>query len=684
MGILLRALLAGLAALPAAHAGVTRDWPGTACPGTLQACVEASASGDQVRIATNDPVDEDIDLGDRGIALIPATTLTATYRPNFAPGRSIHAITSAVAGDIEVTLRGLRLVDGSVTIVYLGSGTAGYELRDLDLAQRDPTSSVNIRVQAMGGTVTAELYGNHIAGDPAAYGGSIELFGIDTVFNAYAAFNRIEHGRRTDKKTGIAVEIQGDPADAFVRVFGNDLRLAGASSDGIVFTQLAGAAGGTLNARAYSNVVRCAAGSAARGIAFAGYHGALDVQGLNNTVDRCRTGIRVVPTTPSDSPTFAGLVWNNLVVAEDVGLEIGPGAETVANDYNLVNAASNAATLGPHSTTAPAGLGVATRPRPAAGSPAIDAADAATLANGIIDNGFPLLDADGLRRSKGTRADIGAYEFGDVAYAHVADAANTSNHVTTLTDETDGASILFATRAHIVGDGIANSYETFGVWFNFPIGHWTIYHEDTTVPIAPGKRWHVFAPAAGGGVFTHAATAANTSAARTQIDSPVANGLPNQVLLVRHDFSLDVDYHDHPAAIIWTGSGTSGRWNIGNVDNAAMDVDAGFNVYAQPPSPNAFRTGAATLGAHVYVLDHPLLNGVACANPQVTMVRDAFESDPIDDDFIVEYETLSSVARHWLVRTPTPFRRGVSFNVVIDPAQVAECSDVLFADGFDG
>lgn len=678
------ALVAGLIALAPARAGVVRDWPGPSCSGTLQACIDASSSGDQVRIATNTPVDEDIDLGDRGIALIPATTLIATYRPRFAPGRSIRAVASAAAGDVEVSLSGLHLVDGSVTVGYGGAGSATYDLRDLDLSQAEATAPVFIRVQATGGTVTANLRGNHLAGNPPAYGGSIELVGVDARLDAYAAFNRIEHAGGGLKKTGILVDAQGAPTGGYVRLFGNDVRLAAASTDGIVFVHRAGDAAGTSYARAYSNAVHCIAGAQMRGMSFTASAGMLDVQALNNTVDRCGTGIRVLPTTPSSSPGFAGLVWNNLVVADGVGLQIDPAAAAVANDYNLLDAESNATTLGPHSITAPAGLGVAAWPRPAAGSPAIDAADAATLAAGIVDNGLPTLDVDGLRRTKGARADIGAYEFGDVAYAHVATDGNTGGHITTLADESDPAAILFATRAHVDSDGVVDSYERFGLWFGAFANRWTIYHENVGAPIQPGKRWHVFAPAPGGTVFTHTATAANTSAARTRIDSAATNGLAGQILLVRHDFSLDGAYHDHPVAVIWTGSGTSGRWNIGNVDGAAMDVGAGFNVYAQPPSPNAFRLPPAMLGAFVQVIDHPLLTGIACARPQVTMVRDQYEDDAIDEDFLVEYETQSSLAGYWVVRSPAPFRRGVSFNVLVDPAQVAECTDRLFADGFDG
>jgi hypothetical protein len=56
-------------------------------------------------------------------------------------------------------------------------------------------------------------------------------------------------------------------------------------------------------------------------------------------------------------------------------------------------------------------------------SPAIDAADTNTLGLGIIINGLPVTDADGLRRIKGAtnKIDIGAYESGDVSFAHTGD-----------------------------------------------------------------------------------------------------------------------------------------------------------------------------------------------------------------------------------------------------------------------
>jgi len=46
-------------------AAATRTWPGNApCAGTLQACIDASAAGDEVLIATATEIDENIDVDD--------------------------------------------------------------------------------------------------------------------------------------------------------------------------------------------------------------------------------------------------------------------------------------------------------------------------------------------------------------------------------------------------------------------------------------------------------------------------------------------------------------------------------------------------------------------------------------------------------------------------------------------
>lgn len=665
-------------AAPASAGATDRTWPGTSCASTLQACIDASASGDAIHIATNGPIDEDIALGDRGITLDPAVTLTATYKPAFSPGRSISG--SATASGIATTIRGIRLVDGSVELEYHGSGTASYEIDDMILTQTSAAATIGIGVRAYSGSVTTHVNRNRITGNPEAYGGSIELLATGGTLDAYAAFNHVEHRvfGVGNKKTGIQVQSSGGSGDSGARLFGNEVILTDASSAGITFDQYSPLSTATLYAHAYTNVVRCNGGSSPKpGLSFKSSGGGIDVQAVNNTIDTCPRGIVVAPTAGGGATTFGGVVGNNVVVSSDVGLSIDAAASAVGNDYNLINAPSNAATLGSHSITAPAQLGVATRPRLAAGSPGIDAADTNLLANGIVDNGLPTLDADGLRRMKGVRADIGAYEFGDIAFTHVATAANTGGHVTYLDDGGLGAAArLIATR--LASPGLAHSYEPFGVWQS---SSWTIYNEDHATAIAPGKAWSVFAPASGAGAFAQVATAANTNVWYTQIDNVATNGLPNRIVLARHNYSLDGAYDNHPISVFVGGSGSSARWHVANADRQALAANAGFNVYAQAPSPNAFRV-SPVMGSYFVVIDHPLVNRVECAALHVTRVTSATAA-AIANDFIVEYTRGSSLDGYWVIRSPVPFPADTSFNVVIEPAQVALCSDVIFADGFD-
>ncbi len=77
-------LLGGLLAASTAGA-VSRTWPGNApCAGTLQACIDASAAGDEVLIASAAEIDENITLN-KSFALRAAPNQVA----RFAPGRSV-------------------------------------------------------------------------------------------------------------------------------------------------------------------------------------------------------------------------------------------------------------------------------------------------------------------------------------------------------------------------------------------------------------------------------------------------------------------------------------------------------------------------------------------------------------------------------------------------------------------
>ena len=164
-----------------------------------------------------------------------------------------------------------------------------------------------------------------------------------------------------------------------------------------------------------------------------------------------------------------------------------------------------------------------------------------------------MLDADGLRRLKLGGADIGAYEYGDVTFEHTASAANVFGNVTVLDDPaTNGATgaLLFPTRKSVYGLGVSD--RDFGLWYSAP--SWTIYYEDFSQTIEAGAAWNVFVPAAGDGAFVHTGSAANTSGSGTTIDNAMTNGLPDRIVLVRHDWTRDGTYLDHPLGVFYSGS----------------------------------------------------------------------------------------------------------------------------------
>lgn len=664
-------------------AASTLTWPGSpGCTGTLQACIDASGSGDRIEIATNDPIDETLNLGDHSLTL----TAQSDVKPSFAPGRSIEGLTSAGLGTVAVTLSKLRLRNGHVTLDYAGPGNATYSVSDLDLVPDGSAAANYIHVQAASGsatigTVTATVYNNRIQGTPLSLNsGLIELVATGATLNAYALFNRVVRADSGGSDgAGILVDVKGGfpglSGAGTLRLFGNEVRGV-FNRAGLFFSEgLFSSTPSSFSARAYNNVIVCE-NQSGNGIGLTASSGSIDSQVLNNTVSDCYDGIAATPWSGGSGPTISGLVWNNLVVAQ-YGLElVSPVAATMTNDYNLINAGSNSVTLGAHSITAPAALVSTAAPRLAAGSPAIDAADAISLANGIIDNGFPVLDADGLRRGKGVRADIGAYESGDISFEHVASAGNTGGHITYLYNPSTGSSAAtpFPTRASTNSPLSINS--PFGVWYANP---WTIYNEDTSANVDAGTRWNVFVPADGAGLFTHVGSAANTTGYATQIDNGATNVFANRIILVRHDYTLDGLYLNHAVGLYYSGTGSSGRWNIANSDRSPMPVGAGFHVYAQPASPNAFRLHVAA-GANGERIDHPLINGVPCALPQASLVFDPV-SPALASDFHLDYNSSSG---YWYVYVSTAFPGGVAFNVVIDPAQIAACTDVIFANGFDG
>lgn len=676
----LTVLFAGaLLALPAGAA----TWPGAApCNATLQACIDATPDGGSVVVATGTAIDENLNLYNRSLTVAAA----AGSRPRLASGRWISVGSAAVLGDQSVTLRGLSLSDGYVWAAYNGIGTATFDFSGLVLEQISSPSYIRIEGRS-GNTVQARVYDNRISALPRNLNaGLVEIANGGGTVNASVYYNDLR------SNAGTAGEGAGVFVDAYsggggtIKIHGNRVR-GGFFRGGIFVSEgLFSSTASDIEARVYSNVVVCAAtpasGSTGNGIGFVVGNGHIGAQALNNTLTRCSNGISANQWSGGGAgASVSGLVKNNLIVGERGLVFTAALTPSLSNDYNLLNVASNVAALGANTITAEARLIDREAPRLRADSPAIDAADSTALGLGLIFNTLPTNDADGLRRFKGpgsATADIGAYEYGDRSLLHVADAANTSGYITRIDDAAlDGqadAGPIATPNWNAVSSGIANDTPA-GIYY--ASGKWRLFSEDATTPVPAGAAWNVFVPGAGGGAFRHVSSAANSSGSTTTLDSSSVNNLPERIVLVTQNWSAGSGvYNAHPVGLNYLVTGPSaGVWRIANLDGAAMPANAGFNLYAQEASPNAFRIDAPTSG-NTLVLDHPLLNGNRCARAIVSRIG---TGSAVPRNFDVYYGTGNG---RWHIYSYSAFQAGMAFNVVVDPAQVFDCTDRIFAGRF--
>lgn len=684
MSSAIRLLTLPLCLLPGlAGAGVVASvWPGAApCNTTLQACVDATPDGSGVVIVTDTPIAESINLYNRSISLVAG----AGRKPNFAPGHWISVTAAPIHGNQDVTLRGLRLTNAYVNASYGGTGTARYDFSGLVL-QQESGAPTYLRVEARNGaTVEARVYDNRVRAQPANLNaGLIELVATGGTLNAEAYYNQIDNTSTvaTDG-AGIFVDVTNAGAGRY-KLHGNQVR-GGFFRSGIFVSEgLFSSTTSAFEARVYSNVVVCAepsgSSSGGSGIGFTVNNGSINAQALNNTLTRCNFGISANNWSGGGAAgaAISGLVKNNLVVGTR-GLTFTPAlTPSLSNDYNLLNVGSNTATLGANTITADARLVALTAPRLRADSPAIDAADNAALALGLIFNTLPTNDADGLRRIKGDpdNADIGAFEYGDQHLLHVARSGNISGHITTidntLLNDSPTANPVVTPHWNGSGAGVAND-APLGIYYG--ASRWRLFNEETTVAMPQGAAFNTFVPASGGGSFRHVSSAGNSSAYVTQLDNSSVNNLPERIILVTQNWSAGGGiYNPHPIGLDYLAG--SGRWRIVNIDLAGtMPLNAGFNVYAQQASPNAFRVSPSVSG-NAIELDHPLLNDIACARPQVTRI---YGGSAVPRNFDVYYGVGNG---RWRIYSYAALNPGDAFNVLVDPAQVADCSDRIFANGF--
>jgi len=675
--------LLAFALLPALASATAHTWPGSApCGGTLQACIDGLADGARIEIATVTPIAEDISLYNRSLTL----TAAEGYAPVFGIGHWLSITSDSIgAGNLDVTVSHLAFTDGYVFANYNRTGTASYDFEGLTLTRAASNGANYIEVDANNGTVNAKLYNNRLTGEPGFNRGLIQLASSSGgVLNATAYYN---HVTRTSTSVsgvlvaGILADVHNAGGGTF-KLHGNEVR-GEFNRGGIYISEgLFSSTASHFAARVYNNVSICADGSSAgggTGIGFVANNGSIDAQAINNTVSRCYAGIVASQWAGGVGTSSSGTIENNLIVAHN-GLVFLPAATaSLSNDYNLINASSNqVVSLGANTITGPASLVLDTAPRLRPDSPAIDAADNATLGFGLLLNLLPTDDADGLRRFKGAsgKADIGAYESGDVNFTHTASANTVGGNVSRIDNpalNANASAALIATPNYNIGlpSGGVNYNHPFGSYY--PTPNWALFNQDYANPMPLGAHFDVLVPAGGGGSFVHVSSASSIAGFATTFSDVSTNGLADRIVLVTQNWSAGVAglYNPSPVGVYYGGDS---KWHIANLDLATMQQPLGFNVYAQEPSPNAWR---ATAGATNEIrLDHPLLDNTPCARPQATRLLGA---GAISGNFNLNY----SLGK-WYIEGNPNIGVGEQFHVLVDPAQVFDCTDRIFADGFDG
>lgn len=685
-------LLLGLLATPAA-AQTTRTWPGAApCNTSLQACIGGSASGDTVLIASAAEIDEDIVLN-KSLHLRAAPNRVA----RFAEGRRIEGFLPLGSAAVQWTVEGLHLRQGSIRLHYMGAD--GGSVRVLNNRLVDSVSNVEgalVLRNDGAGELDLEVGNNRIEVED---GSGVYLSSTGQV-SGRIAFNQIRGGS------------EQSPSPSAVRVIltsglGHDLSVVnnraewrrqaslGAVMDFRVFNPQ-GAGGETPQLRWLGNAVVCSTeGAPAQqeqsGLALvsATSSGNHILRVASNTVIGCGRGVYLDQAVTGGA--WTGSVINNLVAHNYFNVlfnNIDPSGFTISHTLSFANASNTLPASATNTVAADPRLVSRRLPRLTEGSPAINAGNAVLAQVLFASAGAGQVDADGRRRTIGTGTnaiDIGAFEFGDVLRQPRADGSFAPTGIP------DPATRVHASKVFNPGGAVATNPHPIGVW-HFS-GQWFV--ENITGSMPTNARFNVFAPGPQGSFgasYLHTVTAANSpSAGLTRLGNSYLNGRSfNQAIVLATPARQAVP---HPTGHINIGFGCAPEttnancWNITSEQTPlqAIPEGAGFHVYVQDPSPNAFVHRVSRTRRFSGFAGHPILGDDPgrCARPVVTP-RYALFMPSVAQPVELEWRLLDGRGVWGVYGNSSDLLVGQEFSVFVDAADFERCAlPELFKDGFE-
>jgi hypothetical protein len=397
--------IAGVLVLGFATGVGAATWPGTApCDTTLQACIDAAASGETIEVVTNGPIGESPTI-EKSLTLRAATG----FNPFFVSPNSIF--TFGGPADVTVVIEGMTIENGRIVAGQGGVGVFDVTIRkNVVLDTFTFGSAIEVfsgNALPQYGPVSFEVSDNEVtvngfsAGDQVS---AISIGGFQSPASGSVLRNRIvQQGESTQNG---AIDIANGDQPFIVDVIDNHVSGSG-FNEGIGIFQFA--PGGSTTARVINNVItgQIDVSGLPGGIALNVSQGAGSFTVVNNTSAGNENGLQVSGRADLGA-TITGVIANNIFAnnTED-GMDLESDfAATLPNRYNLVfgNGGSKKFIPGPGTITSNPLFVSATDFHLQPGSPAINAGSNADLPVDITT------DADGEPRVAGGMVDIGAFE----------------------------------------------------------------------------------------------------------------------------------------------------------------------------------------------------------------------------------------------------------------------------------
>ncbi len=645
------------------------NWPSASAPcnGTLLDCANNSPEGETIVINSDTP-----DAGNVFISNPVSLVAGAGYTPTFT---GLVTVVANAASSHTLFMRGLHFDTGKLYVIHTSGPRMNLRISDNVINGGTHVNPLNVITQASSGMDISIRYNRvnvNNSGTTTVEHGAIKVWGNGGPVTAELVGNTVF----ADGSDSIGITLQNsDFGDMDLDVVGNEFH--GGVQAGLLILGETG--GGEIDANVFSNVFL----DTSDFWNFSGLHvrnedplGPINVDIVNNTMYDTRWGMELVQQGGASVDAF---VYNNLVAECGRGFDF-IGGVTVSNDNNLYwnNPLNSNFTPGPDAINADPQVIAHFNARLRAGSPARDSGDGFAL---FAVAGVDLVDADGGNRfKKGTAAggaddlDIGAYEAGDAWLQHRHTGSGT--HTSPMRSEwLAGQAALddLHLTANYNPPGSPGVYNNADEGIYYANGLWRVFNEQTTINIATGAAFNLFKFGSSANTFEHTVSSSGNNS--TTLSATGLDGDSSRILSVTQHWTNI--YNTHPPAVFYF----SGAWAIINADLANLPINANFNVSHQPASKSAWvhRAQSGNIGFNDTYIDHPLINGVACAQLQVTQSANGgvFNDHPIGVWF-------SSVEQKWAIYNQdlAVMPANAEFHVIASPEQIADCQDLIFANDF--